>query len=239
MRQFVGGLALGLLISTVLRRIRADKYHQERIDLYYVRRAKSYQTTDQWVSIGGYAPRIQMRRLTLDHLNLQPGQTVLDIACGTGANFPYILERIGPTGRLVGLDYSAAMLEEAQRQVDQHGWQNVTLLQHDAANFQLNQTFDAVLCVLGMVVIPDYINAMQRAIEHTRPGGRLAIADLCENQRWYMQPFNKLMEALDATLITDTTRRPWELMQPWVEGYRREELLAGYMYVASGRKPLS
>jgi len=57
----------------------------------------------------------RLRQETIGSLNLQPGQTVLDIACGTGRNFPLILEKIGPTGRLVGVDYTDAMLARARK----------------------------------------------------------------------------------------------------------------------------
>lgn len=238
MFRFLLGLLAGLSLSYALRRVKTDKYNQDRIDLYYQRRAKSYQLTDQWVQFGGNAPRIEMRIKTCQHVDLKAGDRVLDIACGTGANFPYIQERIGPTGSIVGFDFSEAMLAEAQKQIDEQGWTNVELAQGDAAALDLGEQFDVVICVLGMVVIPDYQAAMERAFAHVKPGGRFAIADLCENGRWYMQPVNFLMDALDATLITDTSRRPWEIMEPWVAEYQREELLFGYMYVASGRKPL-
>lgn len=233
MIRFGLGILTGLLLSYGLRRLKAEKYNQDRIELYYIRRAKTYSQTDQWVY-----PRIQMRKKLIEQVHLKPGDRVLDIACGTGANFPYILEKIGTSGEIVGVDFSAAMLQEAQKQVDEQGWKNVRLIQHDAATLQLGEPFDVVICALGMVVIPDYQSAMQRAFEHVRPGGWFGIADLCESQRWYMQPVNMLMDILDATLVTDTTRRPWELMQPMVENYQRDDLMLGYMYVASGQKPM-
>ena len=60
----------------------------------------------------------RLRAITLAALSLGPSQAVLDIACGTGRNFPLILDRIGPTGRLVGVDYTEAMLSRARRRVE-------------------------------------------------------------------------------------------------------------------------
>ena len=62
-----------------------------------------------------------LRRETIGSLHLQPGQTVLDVACGTGRNFPLILEKIGPSGKLVGVDYTAAMLDRARERVKREG----------------------------------------------------------------------------------------------------------------------
>lgn len=52
---------------------------------------------------------------------------------GTGLSFDAIEERIGPSGRLIGLDYTEAMLAEAERRVRQKGWGNVRLVRGDAA----------------------------------------------------------------------------------------------------------
>jgi len=79
----------------------------------------------------------RLRLKTIDSLHLQPGHTVLDLACGTGRNFPLILEKIGPTGKLVGVDYTSAMLARAQERVERAGWRNVELIYEDAALIDL------------------------------------------------------------------------------------------------------
>lgn len=64
------------------------------------------------------------------HLRLQPGQTVLDVACGTGQNFDLFLEQIGPEGCLLGLDYSTGMLRKAQERLAWHGWSSEQVQLH-------------------------------------------------------------------------------------------------------------
>ena len=97
----------------------------------------------------------RLRRKVVSALHLQPGQSVLDVGCGTGRNFPYIMERIGPDGHLIGLDYTPAMLHEAQRLVRCRGWNNVALIRGDAAELSLQHEVDAALSTLAMSVIPD------------------------------------------------------------------------------------
>lgn len=237
MQYFGMGIITGAILHLLSQKVKEDKYNQERIELYYERRAEDYAKTDQQVGLLGYNPRIQLRQQLLDQMALQPGDTVLDMACGTGSNFPYIMERIGPSGHLVATDFSAPMLEEAQRLVDRQGWQNVELVQSDAATLHLGRHFDATLATLALIVIPDYEQALERLWEHLRPGGVIGIADLCVNERPYMQPFNFIMDWLDATLITDVARRPWEWLARHAEDYERQDLLLGYMYTATGRKP--
>src|SRR6266487_833336 len=119
----------------------------------------------------------RLRRTTIGSLRLQPGQTVLDVACGTGLNFPLILEKIGPSGKLIGVDYTSAMLARAQERVKREGWLNVELIRSDAALINLERKFDAALCTLAMGVIPDYRATLNHMLAHVKQGGWLAIGD--------------------------------------------------------------
>lgn len=234
-RSFFLGLLAGLAISSAARQFKVRAVTQERLDEYYIRRAKNYHLTD-YLFLGQF-PRIEMRKQLVQLANPAPGWSVLDFACGTGANFPYVMERIGPSGKLVATDYSQAMLDEAQKQVNQAGWKNVELVQADAAKMRFDQSFDMVMCTLGLAVIPGYQEAMQRAWEHLKPGGVFAIGDISESQRWYMQPFNFLTDFIDSFIIADSSRRPWEWLREHGQDYQRKEIFMGYFYVAVARKP--
>lgn len=73
------------------------------------------------------------RRLGIAELQLQPGARVLDVGCGTGLNFPLLLDAVGPSGALVGVDASGSMLSRARARRETGGWSNVTLVEADAA----------------------------------------------------------------------------------------------------------
>jgi len=235
-RQFWLGIGVGLAAASLLQQRQKNNLTQERLDAYYHRRAGHYNATDNLNILGRY-PRIEMRERVMRLANLQPGDRVLDFACGAGANFPYIMERIGPTGKLVGVDYSADMLAEARGVIDRGGWTNIELIQSDAATMQPGTGFDAVLCTLGLVVIPRHEMAMQAAWDALRPGGTYAIADLCESERWYGKLVGFAMNLMDILIITDTTRRPWEWLAARAQDYRRETLSFGFFYAAVGKKP--
>ncbi|MFQ5344221.1 MAG: class I SAM-dependent methyltransferase, partial [Anaerolineae bacterium] len=168
-------------------------------------------------------------------LNLQPGQSVLDVACGTGSNFPLILEQIGPTGTLVGADYTPAMLDQARTRIQRRGWQNVQLVRTDAARLELDRQFDAALCTLAISVIPDYQNALQRMVEHVRTDGRVVIADGKHSSRWYARSFNFVADLLGWGAAGDISRRPWEDLSKVVDDYVYREWFMGFFYVAAGR----
>jgi ubiquinone/menaquinone biosynthesis C-methylase UbiE len=177
----------------------------------------------------------RLRQETIDALHLQPGQRVLDVGCGTGRNFPLILEKIGSTGKLVGVDYTSDMLARAQERIDHEGWKNVELVQGDAARIELGQKFDAALCTLAISVIPDYCSALDRMQAHVKPGGRLAIGDAKLSSRWYGRPFNWVADLLGNGAAGIMTRRPWESIKKMLGGFYYDEWFLGFFYVAAGQ----
>ena len=177
----------------------------------------------------------RLRRETIDALHLQPGQTVLDVGCGTGRNFPLILEKIGPAGKLVGVDYTSDMLSRAQERVEREGWKNIELIQGDAARIELGQTFDAALSTLAISVVPDYRGALDRMLAHVKPGGYLAIGDAKRSSRWYGRPFNWVADLLGAGAAGMMSRRPWEPLKETLNDFHYDEWFMGFFYVAAGR----
>src|SRR3954468_21736272 len=97
----------------------------------YRKSARHYDLTSRL-----YYPQRAYRRRAVQALRLRPGDSVVEIACGTGFNFPLIEQAIGPAGRIVGVDLTDAMLAQAQRRVESSGWGNVTLVHADAAEFE-------------------------------------------------------------------------------------------------------
>ena len=236
MIRFLLGVLLGLAASSWLRRRKIEGVTQNRLDQYYRQRAKHYNLTD-YLYLGQF-PRIEMRKKLIANAGMKAGDHVLDFACGAGANVPYVMQQIGPTGHLVLFDYSPEMLDAAKDLVRQYGWTNVEFVQGDAAQMQLDEQFDVVMCTLGMAVIPGWEEALQRGWEHVKPGGVYAIADLSESQRWYTKPLSFLNDLIDTAIIADSSRRPWEWMRMHGSNYRRDELFHGYFYVATVNKPM-
>src|SRR3954452_16768668 len=85
------------------------------------------------------------RRKAVAALGLKPGDTVLEVGAGTGRNFPYLIEAVGPSGQVIAVDASEGMLREARKLVERRGWSNVLLQRQDAAQLELEPEVDAVL----------------------------------------------------------------------------------------------
>jgi ubiquinone/menaquinone biosynthesis C-methylase UbiE len=116
---------------------------------------------------------------SLARLAVQAGESVLDVGCGTGVFLPGLAELVGPTGRVVGLDYAPAFLADARERLAKTDvGDRVELVEGDAQRLPFaDATFDAAHCerVLMHVEAPDAVIAeMQRVV---RPGGRVVVAE--------------------------------------------------------------
>ena len=125
----------------------------------------------------------RLRDRTIDRLGDVAGATVLDVGCGTGNNWPRLVPRVGPSGRVVGVDWSAGMLARARRRAERAGWPNVTLARDDAAVLStVSSQADATISVWCLGIVHDLSAALERLVEVTRPGGRIAILDFAQSR---------------------------------------------------------
>lgn len=187
------------------------------------------------------------RRRAIGLLRLAPGATVVDIACGTGLNFPLIEERIGPSGTLIGVDITPAMLRQATARVQESGWSNVNLVEHDvtsltrehlerAGGLPVGQPVDAVVCTLGMSVISQWEAAWKSMLEIVRPGGAAAVMDGGPPPRptgttrlvWPLVWLGCIFFA------ADWTREPWKLAERDLEQVEITWSNWGYVHAAGG-----
>ncbi|MFC3959916.1 class I SAM-dependent methyltransferase [Halovivax cerinus] len=119
-----------------------------------------------------------LRDDTFDALALEPGETVLDLACGPGTNFEVLREAVGPDGTVVGLDYSPGMVQSARTQVDERGWENVHVVQADASvTCGPDDAFDAVVTTFALHTFPDAAGALETVHDALAPDGRFVVLD--------------------------------------------------------------
>lgn len=117
------------------------------------------------------------QELLMEMAGLQPGEVVVDVACGTGlVTFPAV-EAVGPKGEVVATDISQGMVDKAQAIAAERGLRNVSFQRMDAENLTLpDATFDAAICALGLMYVPDVKLAMEQQHKLLKQGGRAVAA---------------------------------------------------------------
>lgn len=113
----------------------------------------------------------------LDMAALRPGERVLDVACGTGLVSFRIVDAVGGDGAVVGTDISGEMVEAARRLAAERNIGNARFERCDAENLSLDdEPFDAALCGLGLMYVPNPVKALGGMGRLLKPGGRAGAA---------------------------------------------------------------
>ncbi len=174
-------------------------------------------------------------REAVARLDLEPGQVVLDVACGTGLNFAGIEERIGPSGRLIGLDLSPEMLALGRQRVDTAGWDNVTFVESAAEDVELPEAPDALLFAFAHDVLRSPA-ALDNLLGRTRSGARVVAAGGKWPPRW-AAPVHAYVRFQAPRFVTtmEGFDRPWTLLAERVRDLQVKERSLGGAYVASGQ----
>jgi len=108
---------------------------------------------------------------------LAPGMHVLDVACGAGQPSFVAAARVGPAGRVTGIDISPRMLALAATRAHRMGLHQLSFVEMDAETLLFEDaTFDAVICTCGVMFFPEAARAVGEMCRVLKPGGRVAIA---------------------------------------------------------------
>jgi len=208
---------------------------QQDILAAYQRHAGKYDFSVKLYRLLGL--RIEAYRSHVVHLlHLQPGDWVVELGCGTGLNFPRIMKKIGPEGRLIGVDISPGMLEEAHAKVARFGWDNVKLIQADIAAFQFPPKVNGVLSTGVFGYVPEYDCVIEKASQALASGGRLVIFDLKRPEGWPPWLFKFYLGLAKPFGVTPSYfhHKPWKSVERHFPATKFEERYGGLIYISSG-----
>jgi ubiquinone/menaquinone biosynthesis C-methylase UbiE len=207
----------------------------------YRKRAKRYDWSTLLLYFVGFR-HWACRKRAIHSLALNPCATVVDLGCGTGLNFSLLQEQVGPRGRIIGVDLTDAMLDEAAARIAANRWSNIELVKSDAANYVFPSGADGILSTFALTLVPEFDEVIRNGALALQPGKRFVILDFKRPSGWFMDKaaplLAKLLTGPFGGTIEMASRKPWQSLEKHLALIRFTNLYLGGAYIAVGEKPV-
>jgi len=149
------------------------------------------------------------RHLTVKALGLAAGESVLDVGCGAGGDFALLRGAVGPTGRIVGVEFSPKLARRAGSRIERAGWSNVELRPSDATKDPMGTAeFDAAVANCSLSTMPAIDAALGNIYRALKPGGRLMVWDV--NPKGPFRLLYKLLAGAPGIDVSTRVRRRFD-----------------------------
>ena len=178
------------------------------------------------------------RKMTVDALELSKGDIVVELGCGTGLNFSLVLDAIGPDGKLIGVDITDKMLDQARKRVKENGWRNVELVQSDITEYKFPDELDGIFATGALQYSPQYDKIIKRGHDALKTGKNFVVLDFKMSQDsarifapillFFTKPFEAKKKYLE--------RCAWNSIEKYFEKTSYLEGWGGFLYLSVGKK---
>jgi demethylmenaquinone methyltransferase/2-methoxy-6-polyprenyl-1,4-benzoquinol methylase len=203
----------------------------------YRKKAGNYDITTKLYYLLGV--RFQAyRKEAVKSLELEPGDTVVDLGCGTGLNFSSLNAAVGPKGKIVGVDITDKMLDQAKKKVEENGWENIELVHSDVAIYDIPKNIDGVISTFALTYSNKYDKVISQSYAALKPGKKFALLDIKMSSgrarifwpllEFSTRPFGGLKEYVK--------KHPWESVEKYFDEHFYKEMYGGFAYLSVGTK---
>lgn len=179
------------------------------------------------------------RRAAVQDLGLRPGDTVVDLGCGTGLNLALLHDAVGESGRIIAVDVTGEMLDRARERVDGQGWHNVELVQTDMSEYAFPADTSGVLATLALSTVADYDVIVARAARALPAGARVADFELKWPEHWpdWLARLAAVANRPAGVTLDIIDRNPAESIRHYFHRVRYREVYFGAGFICSGTVP--
>lgn len=226
----------GLDRTTAAGEVEAMALSKPEINALYRKRARNYDLSANLYYLLGFR-ETHYRKRAVACLGLSPGDTVVEIGCGTGLNFGHLQDALGGQGKIIGVDLTDAMLEQAENRIRRNGWTNVELVHADAATFDFPDTVQGIISSFAITLVPEYDTIIRRASEALGPKGRMVILDLKLPEDWprWLVKLGVMITRPFGVTLDLSSRQPWRAMETHFSSVTVRGLFGGFAFIAVGQ----
>jgi SAM-dependent methyltransferase len=177
-----------------------------------------------------------VRQKAVELLDLKAGDRVLDVGCGPGGSFPYLVHAVGQSGQVLGVEISPEISVNAKGRIAKNGWRNVQVIEAAAQDVHLTGPFDGLLMFAAADVYPSE-EALENIFPHLRENARVAAFGAKLSSGRLGRILNPVLRMLFNLSFSTTPRpdyEPWRTLAKRVEKLDVEEYFFGLMFLCSG-----
>jgi SAM-dependent methyltransferase len=169
-------------------------------------------------------------------LELKDGDRVIDAGCGSGGSFPYLVDAVGPSGEVVGIEISPMSAASAHRRISKNKWKNAQVIESAAQTVSLTGAYDGLLMFAAADVYASD-DALQNILPHLKPNARIVFFGAKVSRTLSGKILNPVLRVLFKMSFSTTPapdHEPWLIIDKYIEKLEVKEYFFGLMFLASG-----
>jgi SAM-dependent methyltransferase len=177
-----------------------------------------------------------LRQKAVQLLQLKPGDRVLDVGCGPGGSFPYLVDAVGPSGEVVGVEISPEVAINSRRRIEKNRWRNVLVIEGDARTVKLRGKFDGLLMFAAADVYASP-QALANLFPYLKDDAHVVAFGAKLSRHRLGRVFNLLFRSLWKLSFSSTPAvnyEPWAPLKDPIDELHVQEYFFGCMFLAWG-----